>query len=203
PEDRIILGNKKDNFWEMGDQGPCGPCSEIHVDLRTDEERAEVSGRSLVNADHPQVVEIWNNVFMEFNRKADGSLEKLPAQHVDTGMGFERLCMAMQGVTSNYDTDVFTPLIAKVEEITGLKYTTNDVILNDNEDPSDSELAKQSQEQNKTNIAIRVIVDHVRAVAFAIADGQLPSNNGAGYVIRRILRRAIRYGFTFLGTKEP
>ncbi|HLV50539.1 MAG TPA: alanine--tRNA ligase, partial [Flavobacterium sp.] len=194
PENRIILGNKKDNFWEMGDQGPCGPCSEIHVDLRTDEERAEVSGRSLVNADHPQVVEIWNNVFMEFNRKADGSLEKLPAKHVDTGMGFERLCMAMQGVTSNYDTDVFTPLIAKVEEITGLKYTTNDVILNDSE---------ESQEQNKTNIAVRVIVDHVRAVAFAIADGQLPSNNGAGYVIRRILRRAIRYGFTFLGTKEP
>ena len=192
PEDRIILGNKKDNFWEMGDQGPCGPCSEIHVDLRTDEERAEVSGRSLVNADHPQVVEIWNNVFMEFNRKADGSLEKLPAQHVDTGMGFERLCMAMQNVTSNYDTDVFTPLIAKVEEITGLKYTTNDVILNDSE-----------ESQNKINIAIRVIVDHVRAVAFAIADGQLPSNNGAGYVIRRILRRAIRYGFTFLGTKEP
>ena len=192
PEDRIILGNKKDNFWEMGDQGPCGPCSEIHVDLRTDEERAEVSGRSLVNADHPQVVEIWNNVFMEFNRKADGSLEKLPAQHVDTGMGFERLCMAMQNVTSNYDTDVFTPLIAKVEEITGLKYTTNDVILNDSE-----------ESQNKINIAIRVIVEHVRAVAFAIADGQLPSNNGAGYVIRRILRRAIRYGFTFLGTKEP
>jgi len=193
-EDRIILGNKKDNFWEMGDQGPCGPCSEIHVDLRPDAERAQVSGRSLVNADHPQVVEIWNNVFMEFNRKADGSLEKLPAKHVDTGMGFERLCMAMQNVTSNYDTDVFTPLIAKVEEITGKKYTTNDVILNDSE---------ESQEQNKTNIAIRVIVDHVRAVAFAIADGQLPSNNGAGYVIRRILRRAIRYGFTFLGTKEP
>ena len=125
PEDRIILGNKKDNFWEMGDQGPCGPCSEIHIDLRTDEERAAVSGRSLVNADHPQVVEIWNNVFMEFNRKADGSLEKLPAQHVDTGMGFERLCMAMQNVTSNYDTDVFTPLITKIEEITGLKYTSN------------------------------------------------------------------------------
>jgi len=202
-EERIILGNKKDNFWEMGDQGPCGPCSEIHVDLRPETERAEVSGRTLVNADHPQVVEIWNNVFMEFNRKADGSLEKLPAKHVDTGMGFERLCMAMQDVTSNYDTDVFTPLIAKVEEITGKKYTTNDVILNDSEDPSYSELAKQSQEQNKTNIAIRVIVDHVRAVAFAIADGQLPSNNGAGYVIRRILRRAIRYGFTFLGTKEP
>ena len=190
PEDRIILGNKKDNFWEMGDQGPCGPCSEIHIDLRTDEERASVSGRSLVNADHPQVVEIWNNVFMEFNRKADGSLEKLPAQHVDTGMGFERLCMAMQNTTSNYDTDVFTPLIEKVEGITGLKYTSNEV-------------KGISEEQNKTNIAIRVIVDHVRAVAFAIADGQLPSNTGAGYVIRRILRRAIRYGFTFLNTKEP
>lgn len=189
-EDRIILGNKKDNFWEMGDQGPCGPCSEIHIDLRTDAERAAVSGRDLVNADHPQVVEIWNNVFMEFNRKADGSLEKLPAQHVDTGMGFERLCMAMQGVTSNYDTDVFTPLIAKIEQITGKKYTNN-------------EIKDISEEQNKTNIAIRVIVDHVRAVAFAIADGQLPSNGGAGYVIRRILRRAIRYGFTFLDTKEP
>ena len=190
PEDRIILGNKKDNFWEMGDQGPCGPCSEIHIDLRTDAERNTVSGRDLVNADHPQVVEIWNNVFMEFNRKADGSLEKLPAQHVDTGMGFERLCMAMQNVTSNYDTDVFTPLIEKVEQITGLKYTSNEV-------------KNISEEQNKTNIAIRVIVDHVRAVAFAIADGQLPSNTGAGYVIRRILRRAIRYGFTFLNTKEP
>ena len=189
-EDRIILGNKKDNFWEMGDQGPCGPCSEIHIDLRTEEERKAVSGRDLVNADHPQVVEIWNNVFMEFNRKADGSLEKLPAQHVDTGMGFERLCMAMQGVTSNYDTDVFTPLISKVETITGLKYTPN------NQQPT-------TNNQEKTNIAIRVIVDHVRAVAFAIADGQLPSNNGAGYVIRRILRRAIRYGFTFLDTKEP
>jgi len=190
PEDRIILGNKKDNFWEMGDQGPCGPCSEIHIDLRTDAERAAVSGRSLVNADHPQVVEIWNNVFMEFNRKADGSLEKLPAQHVDTGMGFERLCMAMQNVTSNYDTDVFTPLIAKIEQITRLKYTSNEV-------------KNISEEQNKINIAIRVIVDHVRAVVFAIADGQLPSNTGAGYVIRRILRRAIRYGFTFLDTKEP
>ena len=189
-EDRIILGNKKDNFWEMGDQGPCGPCSEIHIDLRTDVERNAVSGRDLVNADHPQVVEIWNNVFMEFNRKADGSLEKLPAQHVDTGMGFERLCMAMQNVTSNYDTDVFTPLIEKIEQITGLKYTSNEV-------------KNVSEEQNKTNIAIRVIVDHVRAVAFAIADGQLPSNTGAGYVIRRILRRAIRYGFTFLNTKEP
>ncbi|MGO4821431.1 MULTISPECIES: alanine--tRNA ligase [unclassified Flavobacterium] len=189
PEDRIILGNKKDNFWEMGDQGPCGPCSEIHIDLRTDEERAAVTGRSLVNADHPQVVEIWNNVFMEFNRKADGSLEKLPAQHVDTGMGFERLCMAIQNVTSNYDTDVFTPLIEKVEQITGLKYTSNEV-------------KNISEEQNKINIAIRVVVDHVRAVAFAIADGQLPSNTGAGYVIRRILRRAIRYGFTFLNTNE-
>jgi alanyl-tRNA synthetase len=190
PEDRIILGNKKDNFWEMGDQGPCGPCSEIHIDIRSDRERAAVSGRDLVNADHPQVVEIWNNVFMEFNRKADGSLEKLPAQHVDTGMGFERLCMALQGVTSNYDTDVFTPLIAKVEQITGFKYnagTSRDLSI----------------QQEKVNIAIRVVVDHVRAVAFAIADGQLPSNTGAGYVIRRILRRAIRYGFTFLNTKEP
>jgi alanyl-tRNA synthetase len=189
-EDRIILGNKKDNFWEMGDQGPCGPCSEIHVDLRTEEEKAQVSGKSLVNYDHPQVIEIWNNVFMEFNRKADGSLEKLPAQHVDTGMGFERLCMALQGKTSNYDTDVFTPLIEKVEQLTGFKYTSNEV-------------KNVSEEQNKINIAIRVIVDHVRAVAFAIADGQLPSNTGAGYVIRRILRRAIRYGFTFLNTKEP
>ena len=189
-EDRIILGNKKDNFWEMGDQGPCGPCSEIHVDLRSAAEKALVSGKTLVNNDHPQVVEIWNNVFMEFNRKADGSLEKLPAQHVDTGMGFERLCMALQGKTSNYDTDVFTPLIEKIEQITGLKYTSNEV-------------KNISEEQNKTNIAIRVVVDHVRAVAFAIADGQLPSNTGAGYVIRRILRRAIRYGFTFLDTKEP
>jgi alanyl-tRNA synthetase len=189
-EDRIILGNKKDNFWEMGDQGPCGPCSEIHVDIRSTEEKAKISGKSLVNNDHPQVVEIWNNVFMEFNRKADGSLEKLPARHVDTGMGFERLCMALQGKTSNYDTDVFTPLIEKVEQITGLKYTSNEV-------------KDISEEQNKTNIAIRVIVDHVRAVAFAIADGQLPSNTGSGYVIRRILRRAIRYGFTFLNTKEP
>ncbi len=185
-EDRILLGNKKDNFWEMGDQGPCGPCSEIHVDIRSAEEKAAIPGKQLVNADHPQVVEIWNNVFMEFNRKADGSLEKLPAQHVDTGMGFERLCMVLQGVRSNYDTDVFAPLIAKIEESTGAKYT---------KETSDKEL-------EKTNIAIRVIADHVRAVAFAIADGQLPSNTGAGYVIRRILRRAIRYGFTFLNTKE-
>jgi len=186
-EDRIILGNKKDNFWEMGDQGPCGPCSEIHVDLRTPEEKALVSGKSLVNNDHPQVVEIWNNVFMEFNRKADGSLEKLPAQHVDTGMGFERLCMALQGKTSNYDTDVFMPLIREIETITGAKYTVK----------------ASNEAEEKVNIAIRVIADHVRAVAFAIADGQLPSNTGAGYVIRRILRRAIRYGFTFLNTKEP
>lgn len=185
-EDRIILGNKKDNFWEMGDQGPCGPCSEIHVDIRSDEEKKLVSGKSLVNNDHPQVVEIWNNVFMEFNRKADGSLEKLPAQHVDTGMGFERLCMALQGVKSNYDTDVFTPIIQQIEKITGGKYT----------------IKAKDDEEEKINIAIRVIADHVRAVAFAIADGQLPSNNGAGYVIRRILRRAIRYGFTFLNTKE-
>ena len=186
-EDRIILGNKKDNFWEMGDQGPCGPCSEIHVDLRSEEEKATVSGKILVNNDHPQVVEIWNNVFMEFNRKADGSLEKLPAQHVDTGMGFERLCMALQGVQSNYDTDVFTPIIREIEIITGTEYVSKNA----------------SPEQEKINIAIRVVADHVRAVAFAIADGQLPSNTGAGYVIRRILRRAIRYGFTFLNTKEP
>ena len=186
-EDRIILGNKKDNFWEMGDQGPCGPCSEIHVDLRSPEEKVKVSGKSLVNNDHPQVVEIWNNVFMEFNRKADGSLEKLPAQHVDTGMGFERLCMALQGVQSNYDTDVFTPIIREIETITGTEYVSKNA----------------TPEQEKINIAIRVVADHVRAVAFAIADGQLPSNTGAGYVIRRILRRAIRYGFTFLNTKEP
>ncbi len=193
-EDRIILGNKKDNFWEMGDQGPCGPCSEIHVDIRSKEEKAQVSGKILVNNDHPQVVEIWNNVFMEFNRKADGSLEKLPAQHVDTGMGFERLCMALQNVTSNYDTDVFTPLIEKLEQITNTKYIRTSRVRTGRD---------LSIQEEKTNIAIRVIVDHVRAVAFSIADGQLPSNTGAGYVIRRILRRAIRYGFTFLNTKEP
>lgn len=186
-EDRILLGNKKDNFWEMGDQGPCGPCSEIHVDIRSAEEKEVIDGKELVNADHPQVVEIWNNVFMEFNRKADGSLEKLPAQHVDTGMGFERLCMVLQGVQSNYDTDVFTPIIREIETITGTTYT----------------IKASNEEEEKINIAIRVIADHVRAVAFAIADGQLPSNTGAGYVIRRILRRAIRYGFTFLNTKEP
>ena len=187
-EDHILLGNKKDNFWEMGDQGPCGPCSEIHVDIRSDEEKAKKAGRDLVNNDHPQVIEIWNNVFMEFNRKADGSLEKLPAQNVDTGMGFERLCMVLQGKQSNYDTDVFTPLIHKVEEITKTRYTNG---------------IQVTPEQEQINVAIRVISDHIRAVAFAIADGQLPSNNGAGYVIRRILRRAIRYGFTFLGQKEP
>jgi alanyl-tRNA synthetase len=180
-EERILLGNKKDNFWEMGEQGPCGPCSEIHIDLRSDAERQITPGDQLVNADHPQVVEIWNLVFMQFNRKANGSLEPLPAKHVDTGMGFERLCMALQGKQSNYDTDVFTPLIATLGKISGQTYGKEESI----------------------DIAIRVIVDHVRAVAFAIADGQLPSNNGAGYVIRRILRRAIRYGFTFLGQSEP
>ncbi|RUA16681.1 MAG: alanine--tRNA ligase, partial [Flavobacteriia bacterium] len=181
PEERIIMGNKKDNFWEMGEQGPCGPCSEIHVDIRSAEEKKKVPGASLVNQDHPQVVEIWNLVFMQFNRKANGSLESLPAKHIDTGMGFERLCMVLQGVQSNYDTDVFTPLIREIEVITGKKYGKDE----------------------KTDIAIRVIADHVRAVAFSIADGQLPSNTGAGYVIRRILRRAIRYGFTFLDTNKP
>nr|WP_314786036.1 alanine--tRNA ligase [uncultured Capnocytophaga sp.] len=187
-ENHILLGNKKDNFWEMGDQGPCGPCTEIHVDIRSDEEKAKVPGRDLVNNDHPKVIEIWNNVFMEFNRKADGSLEKLPSRNVDTGMGFERLCMVLQKKQSNYDTDVFTPLIHKVEEITQSRYTPSDRV---------------TPEQEQVNIAIRVISDHIRAVAFAISDGQLPSNNGAGYVIRRILRRAIRYGFTFLNQKEP
>ncbi|WP_310556782.1 alanine--tRNA ligase [Flavobacterium sp.] len=195
-EDRIILGNKKDNFWEMGDQGPCGPCSEIHVDIRSTLDKYKIPGKGLVNKDHPQVVEIWNNVFMEFNRKADGSLEKLPEQHVDTGMGFERLCMALQGKTSNYDTDVFTPLIQRVESIVGYKYASN-------EDLSTRSPSRELDELNKKNIAFRVIVDHIRAVAFAIADGQLPSNTGAGYVIRRILRRAIRYGFTFFNMKEP
>ncbi|TXK47649.1 alanine--tRNA ligase [Pontibacter qinzhouensis] len=180
-EDRILFGSKKDNFWEMGDTGPCGPCSEIHIDLRTEEEIAQVPGRDLVNNDHPQVVEIWNNVFMEFNRLADGSLVKLPAQHVDTGMGFERLCMAIQGKRSNYDTDVFQPLIQFVAKEAGVTYGA----------------------EEKTDIAIRVISDHIRAIAFAIADGQLPSNNKAGYVIRRILRRAVRYGFTFLNFKKP
>lgn len=184
-EDRILLGNKKDNFWEMGTQGPCGPCSEIHIDIRSAEEKAKVSGASLVNLDHPHVVEVWNLVFMQYNRKADGSLENLPATHIDTGMGFERLCMALQDVKSNYDTDVFTPLIREIQTITGVKYEDATIF------------------GEETDIAIRVIADHVRAVAFSIADGQLPSNTGAGYVIRRILRRAIRYGFTFLNQKEP
>ena len=180
-EDRILKGNKKDNFWEMGDQGPCGPCTEIHVDLRSEEERKKVDGKNLVNASHPQVIEIWNNVFMEFNRKADSSLEVLPAQHVDTGMGFERLCMALQGKTSNYDTDVFQPMIQFIAARAGIKYGADE----------------------KTDIAMRVMVDHIRAITFAIGDGQLPSNNKAGYVIRRILRRAVRYAFTFLNFKEP
>ena len=180
-EDRILKGNKKDNFWEMGEQGPCGPCSEIHVDIRSAEEKAKIDGKELVNKDHPQVVEIWNLVFMQYNRKANGSLEELPNKHIDTGMGFERLCMVLQDVKSNYDTDIFTPIIREIETITEVKYGEN----------------------LKQDIAIRVISDHVRAVAFSIADGQLPSNNGAGYVIRRILRRAVRYGFTFLNKKEP
>jgi len=179
-KERILNGNKKDNFWEMGAIGPCGPCSEIHVDIRDDAERAKVDGASLVNMDHPQVVEVWNLVFMQYNRKADTSLENLPNTHVDTGMGFERLAMVIQGKQSNYDTDVFTPLINKVCDITGFTYG----------------------EDEKIDIAIRVISDHVRAIAFAVADGQLPSNTGAGYVIRRILRRAVRYGFTFLNVKE-
>jgi alanyl-tRNA synthetase len=180
-EDRIINGNKADNFWEMGAQGPCGPCSEIHVDIRSAEEKLQVDGATLVNQDHPQVVEIWNLVFMQFNRMANGSLVNLPQQHVDTGMGFERLAMVMQGVTSNYDTDVFKPLIREIETITNHQYGKT----------------------RENDIAIRVIADHLRAVSFSIADGQLPSNNGAGYVIRMILRRAIRYGFTYLNKKEP
>ncbi len=180
-EDRIIPANKKDNFWEMGDTGPCGPCSEIHIDLRSEDERKKVDGKSLVNEDDPQVVEIWNNVFMEFNRKADGSLEPLPEKHVDTGMGLERLAMALQGKQSNYDTDLFQGLIQHMENISGVTYGKNET----------------------TDIALRVIADHVRAIAFSIADGQLPSNTGAGYVIRRILRRAVRYGYQTLGLKEP
>ena len=181
PGDRILNGNKKDNFWEMGDSGPCGPCSEIHVDLRPEAERAKIPGRELVNKDNPLVIEIWNLVFIQFNRKANGSLEELPDKHVDTGMGFERLCMVLQGVTSNYDTDIFQSTIAEIAKLSGIQYGAN----------------------QKTDIAMRVIADHLRAVSFAIADGQLPSNNKAGYVIRRILRRAVRYGYTFLGFKEP
>jgi alanyl-tRNA synthetase len=187
PEERILRGNKKDNFWEMGDTGPCGPCTEIHVDCRTPEERKAVSGATLVNNDHPQVIEIWNNVFMEFNRKADGSLEKLPAQHVDTGMGFERLVRVIQGKQSNYETDIFLPLIRKIENISGLRYYEG----------------KAGRSEEVINIAMRVIADHIRAISFSIADGQLPSNTGAGYVIRRILRRAIRYGYQSLGLREP
>lgn len=180
-DERILLGSKKDNFWEMGDTGPCGPCSEIHVDLRTDEEISQLPGKDVVNMGHPQVVEIWNLVFIQYNRMADGSLQKLPASHVDTGMGFERLCMALQGKRSNYDTDVFQPMIQEIARISGLTYG----------------------KEEKADIAMRVIADHVRAISFAIADGQLPSNVKAGYVIRRILRRAVRYGFTFLGLKDP
>jgi len=184
---RILNGNKKDNFWEMGDTGPCGPCSEVHVDLRDEREREKIDGKTLVNKGHPQVVEIWNLVFMEFNRKANGTLEKLPARHVDTGMGFERLCMALQGKKSTYDTDVFQPIIRKIEEICGLRYKPEDT-------------GKQAE---IINIGMRVIADHIRAISFAVADGQLPSNTGAGYVIRRILRRAVRYGYQSLGIKEP
>ena len=180
-EDRIILGSKKDNFWEMGSQGPCGPCSEIHIDLRSKKEKENIFGGDLVNKNHPQVIEIWNLVFMQFNRKSDGNLELLPSKHVDTGMGFERLCMVLQGVSSSYDTDIFRPLIQKISAITSVSYG----------------------KKEETDIAIRVIADHVRAVCFTVADGQLPANTGAGYVIRRILRRAIRYGFTFLNQKKP
>ena len=180
PKERIINGNKHDNFWEMGDQGPCGPCSEIHVDIRSDEERRQVSGLSLVNQGHPQVIEIWNLVFMQYNRKADGSLEPLPKRVIDTGMGFERLCMALQGKTSNYDTDIFTPMIQAIATLTGIEYGAD----------------------AKSDVAMRVIADHIRTIAFAITDGQLPSNAKAGYVIRRILRRAVRYGYTFLGRRE-
>ena len=181
PAEKIILGNKKDNFWEMGETGPCGPCSEIHIDLRTDEDRAKVSGASLVNADHEQVIEIWNLVFMQYNRKADGSLHPLPNQHVDTGMGFERLVRAVHSMQSNYDSDLFMDTIRELERISNNKYGTDE----------------------QTDIAFRVIADHLRAVCFAIADGQLPDNNGAGYVIRRILRRAVRYGYSFLGLDQP
>ena len=180
-KDKIIFGNKKDNFWEMGDVGPCGPCSEIHVDIRSEKDKSIIPGKDLVNKDHPEVIEIWNLVFIQFNRKSNGSLENLPSKHIDTGMGFERLCMVLQGVKSNYDTDVFSPLIKELENISNVKYSYS----------------------SKTDIAFRVIVDHLRAVVFSIADGQLPSNNGAGYVIRRILRRGVRYGYTFLNMKSP
>ncbi len=185
PEDRILYGNKKDNFWEMGETGPCGPCTEIHVDLRSVGERAKVPGRELVNVDNSGVVEIWNNVFIQFNRLADGSLAELPEKHVDTGMGFERLCMVLQGKSATYDTDIFTPIIAEIERLSGKQYTNSYI-------PS-----------AKVDMAMRVVADHVRAVAFTIADGQLPSNTGAGYVVRRILRRAVRYYFSFLEVKTP
>ncbi len=187
PEERIINGNKKDNFWEMGETGPCGPCSEVHVDMRHDDERKKNDGKTLVNTGNPQVIEIWNLVFMEFNRKADGKLEKLPAQHVDTGMGFERLSMVLQGKQSTYDTDIFQPMIVELEKNSGKKYSPG----------------KNSGEKEKVNIAMRVIADHIRAISFTIADGQIPSNTGAGYVIRRILRRAVRYGYQSLNFKEP
>ena len=182
PESHILYGNKNDNFWEMGEQGPCGPCSEIHVDIRNQVEKDKTSALELVNKDHPQVLEIWNLVFMQYNRKASGKLEDLPNKHIDTGLGLERLCMVLQGVSSNYDTDLFTPIIKEIESLTAFKY---------------------EGKSSKTDIAMRVISDHVRAVSFSIADGKLPSNNGSGYVIRRILRRAVRYGFSFLGTKTP
>ncbi len=187
PKEKIIAGRKKDNFWEMGDTGPCGPCSEVHVDLRSEEERKKTSGRELVNTGHPRVIEIWNLVFMEFNRKADGSLEKLPARNVDTGMGFERLCMALHGKQSSYDTDVFQPIIKEIEKISGKKYLPSSL----------------NHVQEQINIAMRVAADHIRAITFTVADGQLPSNTGAGYVIRRILRRAVRYGYQSLEIKEP
>ncbi|MCL4158178.1 UNVERIFIED_CONTAM: hypothetical protein GTU68_043736 [Idotea baltica] len=179
-EDRILLCDKKDNFWEMGETGPCGPCSEIHVDMRSDADIAKVTGKSLVNEDHPEVIEIWNLVFIQYRRKSDGSLEPLPKKHIDTGMGFERLCMALQGVSSSYDTDIFQPTIQKIGAITGFEYGIN----------------------IETDIAMRVIADHIRAITFTIVDGQLPSNNGSGYVIRRILRRAVRYAYTHLNYKE-
>lgn len=188
PEDRIILGNKKDNFWEMGDTGPCGPCSEIHVDCRPSAEREAISGKELVNADHPQVIEIWNNVFMQFNRLKDGSLKPLPAKHVDTGMGFERLVRVLQGKTSNYDSDVFQPLIQFISEKSGFVYVGG---------------SEPGEKGWNEAVAMRVMADHIRAISFVIADGQLPSNNKAGYVIRRILRRAVRYAYTFLNLKEP
>ncbi len=196
-EDRILRGNKKDNFWEMGDTGPCGPCSEIHVDLRDDAERNIVDGKTFVNESHPQVVEIWNNVFMEFNRKADGSLEKLPAQHVDTGMGFERLCMTLQGKQSNYDTDVFQPMIQYISKHCKIPYGASPLSLGEGSG------VRRNDASVRTDIAMRVMADHIRAISFAIADGQLPSNNKAGYVIRRILRRAVRYQYAVLNIQEP